>query len=298
MLREIREFVSYHKNYGRRFAEHDCKNVFEKFRKDIISFGLKTLEGKKILDLGCGQRFPFSLQCAAEGVAVTALDLDYVSPDFLPVAFYRTAKHNGLKRACKSFVRRLLFDQRYYKYLEKAAAKPLRDYEANINFVMSDPASNNYPLPEASFDLIVSNAVIEHVEDVSQVASEICRLLRKEGIFHGIIHNYYSLSGGHNLKWAFPDENPARNAPPWDHLRENRFPNRVPLNRLRPEEYQKSFSDYLDILLFEGRDINHDPGNFEGEKFLTPDIEKELHEYSIDLLLTRSFCIICKKSNL
>lgn len=54
----------------------------------------------------------------------------------------------------------------------------------------------------------------------------------------------------------------------------------------------------MDIFLFEEKDINHDPGNSEGEKFLNPDIEKELNEYSIDLLLTRSFCIICKKSNL
>lgn len=296
MLREIRELVSYHKNYGRRFAEHDCKNVFEKFRKDIISFGLKTLEGKRILDLGCGQRFPFSLQCASEGAAVTALDLDYVLPDFLLVAFYRTTKHNGLKRACKSFVRRLLFDSRYYKYLEKAAAKPLRDYEANINFVTSDPANSNYPLPAASFDLIVSNAVIEHVEDVSQFASEICRLLRKGGVFHGIIHNYYSLSGGHNLKWAFPDENPAKNVPPRDHLRENRFPSWAPLNRLRPEEYQKLFSKHLEVMLFLGRDINHDPGGSEGEKYLTPELSMELRNYSRELLLTRAWCIICKKN--
>lgn len=297
MFREIRELISYHKKYGRRFGEHDCKNVFEKFRKDIIPVGFENLKGKRILDLGCGQRFPFALQCVGAGANVTALDLDYVKPDILPLAFLRTVKYNGLKRACKSLLRRLLFDGTYYDSLESVAGKPLRDCCFRINFIVADPHAESYPLPSNSFDLIASNAVIEHVDNVFRFAAEICRLLRRGGgIFYGTIHNFYSLSGGHNLEWAFPDEQPSQKVSPWDHLRDNRFPIWAPLNKLLPEEYQNAFSEHLDILLFEGRDINHDPGGLEGKSFLTPEIAAELTAYPQELLLNRSWCIVAQKN--
>ena len=294
ILREINEIFTYHYKYGQRFGEHDCYNVFGKAIKDLESVGFDMLEGKKILDLGCGQRFPFALQCAAAGANVSALDLNYIKPDPLLFAFIRTVKYNGLKRACKSLLRKLFFDGRYYEALERAAGKPLRDYSSQISFIVADPHAESYPFPSQSFDLIASNAVVEHVQDVSRFACEIYRLLRK-GYFYGIIHNFYSLSGGHNLEWAFPDERPSEKVPPWDHLRENRFPSWAPLNHLTPEEYQKAFSEHLDILLFEGRDINHNSGGLEGEQFLTPELSIELDAYPRELLLTRSYCIICKK---
>lgn len=296
ILREIQELLYYHSKYTKRFAEHDCCNVFEKTISDLNSLGIEGLEGKKVLDLGCGQRFPFALQCASLGAGVTALDLDYVMLSPLPLAFLKTIEYNGVKRACKSLLRRCLFDGCYYDALEMVSGKPLRDYRSGIKFIMADPQAETYPLPSNTFDLIVSNAVVEHVGNVSLFASEIKRLLSGGGYFYGIIHNYYSLSGGHNLEWAFPDEQPSNKVPPWDHLRENRFPSWAPLNRLLPEEYQDAFSEHLEILYFDGRDINHDTGGFEGERFLTSEVEAELNSYSRELLLNRSWCIICLKN--
>jgi len=224
ILREMRELLVYHSRFGRRFAEHDCYNVFEKAMRDLRAVGFGKLQGKRVLDLGCGQRYPFALQCAASGAVVTALDIDYIKPDFLPLAFYRTVQHNGFKRAVKSALRRLIFDKGYYDALERAAGKPLRSFQSRITFVVADPEDAHYPLSSDSFDLIVSNAVVEHVADVPRFAGEIWRLLTAGGYFYAIIHNFYSLSGGHNLEWAFPDEHPSRKVPPWDHLRENRFP--------------------------------------------------------------------------
>ena len=49
-------------------------------------------------------------------------------------------------------------------------------------------------------------------------------------------------------------------------------------------------------MLFEERDIHHDPGMLEGERHLTPEIESELSAYPRELLLTRAWCAICRKS--
>ena len=295
MLREMQELFSYHSKSTTRFAEHDVHNVFEKAIRDLKQCGFDDISGKRILDLGCGQRYPFALQCAANDAKVTALDVNYIKPDFLPLAFYRTIKHNCVKRAAKSAFRRVLWDNDYYHALETSAAKPLRPHQSRIDFIVSDTTSASYPLPSNSFDLIASNAVLEHVADVPKFSAEVARLLDSAGYFYAIIHNFYSLSGGHNLEWAFPDEYPSSNVPPWDHLRENRFPAWTYLNRCSPEQFKEAFAKHLQVLHLEGVGINHDHGELEGERFLTAEIAAELKSYPRDLLLTRSWCMICKE---
>jgi len=294
-LRLLKELLVYHAKYSEKIGKHDYLNVFQKILRDLTSIGFKGFEGMRVLDLGCGQRFPFALLSASDGADVTALDINYVRPDNLPAFFFHVWQHNGLDRAIKSMVRRILFDKHYYSVLEESKGVSLREYRSKITFVTAETTASDYPLPSASFDLIVSNAVLEHVDDVAGFASEVARLLVEGGYFYGWIHNFYSLSGGHNLQWAYPDEQPSKEVPPWDHLRDNLFPAHVFLNQYRPEEYLDIFSDLFEVRLFEGRDINHDAGGTEGEQFFLTDIEEELAEYPKDLLLTRSWCLICRK---
>jgi SAM-dependent methyltransferase len=296
MIREARELLVYHAGSTTRFAEHDVHNVFGKAMRDLRSAGFGALAGKSVLDLGCGQRFAFALQCAAAGARVTALDTDYVRPDALPIALCRIARQNGVKRAVKSAVRRVLWDGRYYAALERSAGKPLRPFRSRIEFAVADPTGAHFPLPSGSFDLIASNAVLEHVTDVPGFAAEVARLLRPGGYFHAIIHNFYSLSGGHNLDWAFPDEHAPTDVPPWDHLRANRFPAWTTLNRLRPEQYRDAFAEHLEIVDFSGAGVDHDLGRPEGGRFLTTEVAAELASYPRDLLLTRLWRMICKKA--
>ena len=296
MLREMLELIAYHSRFTMRFAERDVRNGFEKTIRDLQRLGFGGIQQKRILDLGCGQRYPFALQCAASGARVTAMDINYVRPGKLLTAFYRTLEHNGLKRALKSAARPLVWDNRYFRALETFSGRPLRPYRSSIQFVTSDPRAGEYPLPDNSFALIASNVVLEHVKDVSVFAAEVARLLDVGGYFYAIIHNYYSLSGGHCFEWTFPDESPSSNVPPWDHLRQKCFPAWTYLNAYKPEQYIDAFSRYLSILRFEGVGVNHEPGELEGERFLTPDLVAELSGYSRDLLLTRSWCMICKKA--
>jgi SAM-dependent methyltransferase len=299
MLREFRELVTYHSRSTERFAEHDVHVAFRKAMRDLRDCGLTEIGGRRVLDLGCGQRFPFALQCAALGARVTALDANYVRPDFLPLALYRIARRNGLKRALKSTLRRLIWDGRYYRVLEANAEQPsLRSCQSSIDFVEADPSSSSYSLPSGSFDLIASNAVLEHVADVPEFAAEVSRLLDSGGYFWARIHNFYSLSGGHHMEWAYPDEEPSKTVPPWDHLREKLFPAWVYLNRLRPEQYKEAFAKHFEILRFEGVGATHEAGELEGEPILTGEIAAELESYPRELLLTRSWCLVAKKRTL
>lgn len=270
LVKEFKELFTYQYKYVKNHARHDYQNVFCKAMRDLRPFGIASLTDKRVLDLGCGQRFPFALLLAANGADVTALDIDYVQPDFLPVAAWRIFQHSGLKRAAKSITRRLLFDRKYYHTLEFCAERPFKSASSRISFVVADPNSSRYSLSSNYFDLIVSNAVVEHIKDISGFVSEIHRLLKREGIFHAIIHNFYSLSGGHNLEWAYPDENPSTKVPPWDHLRGNKFPPFVYLNRLKPDKYLTAFKKYLKILLFEPRDINMIKVAMKANSFLHP----------------------------
>jgi SAM-dependent methyltransferase len=296
MIREARELLAYHARSTARFAEHDVHNVFSKAIRDLQRVGFGELPGKRVLDLGCGQRYAFALQCAAAGADVTALDIDHVRPDALPVAFLRTARRNGIKRATKSAIRRVLWDGRYYRALEGSAGRPLRAFGSSIDFAVADPAGSHLSLPSNSFDMIASNAVLEHVKDVEGFAAEVARLLSSGGYFYTIIHNFYSLSGGHHLEWAFPDERPSANVAPWDHLRESRSPAWTYLNRRRPEQYKDAFGKHLRLLDFTGVGVDHDPGRPEGERFLTTELAAELSGYPRDLLLTRLWRMICQKA--
>lgn len=296
-LREIKTLLTYNFRYTERLAKHDHLNVFQKTLRDLKLAGFQGMSGKNVLDLGCGQRYPFALQCAADGGNVTALDINYVKPDMLALYFLRCCKYDNFKRAVKSTFRRMFFDKRYYETLEVCTGRPIFSFWPRINFMTADPKNSSYPLPSETFDLIASNATLEHVSDIPGVASEIRRLLRRGGYFYGFIHNYYSISGGHNLEWAFPDENPSIKVPPWDHLRENKYSTHVYLNQYEPEQFEKAFAKHLEIRLFEERDINHDPGGEEGERFLKGQVAKDLTKYPRRLLLTRAYCIICRKTS-
>ena len=295
IIQEFKDIYGYHQRSTRQFAIHDHNNVYKKAIEDLKAFGLESLNGKEVLDLGCGARFSFSLLAASEGAKVTALDIYNVKPNALPVFFAKTLKANGMKRAVKSVIRRLLFDKLYLKQMEVLAGMNLSSFIPKINFILADPTAANYPLPSDKYDLVASNAVLEHVGDVNKYFAEVSRVLKKGGLSYGHIHNYYSISGGHNLECAFPDTNPSPRVAPWDHLRSNQYPTHIYLNKLKPENYKAAAAASLEVLLFEGRDIAHNAGGLEGEKLFTPEVQEELSQYPAELLLTRSFCIICRK---
>lgn len=295
MFAEARALFRYNTRFLDHSVRHEVQNVFQNSMNELSRLGFDGCNGKRILDFGCGQRYQFALQCAAGGAIVTALDVDYIHPDFLPLSFMKSVYHGGIKRAVKSLVRRILFDRRYFHALEQEAQTPLLRFRDKIKFTVVKPHDSAYKLPSDSFDLIFSNAVLEHVADLKVVASEISRMLVTGGFFYAIVHNYFSVSGGHDLEWRFPDEFASEKVAPWDHLRGNRSPAKVFLNCCRPEEITDAFGYYLEIIQFDGIDKDNHVGGYEGERFLHGATAEALTDYPRELLLTRAWRLICRK---
>jgi hypothetical protein len=114
------------------------------------------------------------------------------------------------------------------------------------------------------------------------------RVMKSDGIAYIYVHNYTSLSGGHHIAWKYPDTEPSTVVPPWDHLRQNRYPE-IPswVNRLRERDYRRAFEEQFEIL-------DCFPTATEGKALLTPEIRAELADYSEEELLTKGFVVIAK----
>jgi SAM-dependent methyltransferase len=86
-----------------------------------------------------------------------------------------------------------------------------RDLE-NVRIITYD--GRDFPLPDASFDLVASHSVFEHVMDVDRVVHEVWRVLRPGGLaFISIDPMYYASWGSHG---RYPDDSGP--LPPWEHL--------------------------------------------------------------------------------
>lgn len=268
---------------NKEFALHSYNSFVNGNKRVLDEYIIKNIQGIKILEVGCGQRFTTTLLFHSMGYNIIGIDTDFIDPHFSIKGFLRVLKTNGFERFVKTFFRHILFDRVYYRTLQKEFGKLLKINDVDIR-VMN---VCHLEFPDNYFDYICSNAVFEHINDVEKATSEIARVLKSGGIVDIGIHLFPSLSGGHNLEWAYPNENPSKRVPPWDHLRKNFFPTHVYLNKLRENDYLLIFNKYFSII-----DIK---SKHEGKKFLTKEILNELTSFSKNELLKRSIRVVMKK---
>ena len=238
-----------------------------------------------ILEIGCGQRASQTILFAAEGARAIGIDREFPTYHLGLRRFCRIIKVNGLERALKSLLRHVLFDRQFFKHLARQAGKNLPSDRVNVGLM--DAAQLAFP--DDAFDFIFSSLVFEHIADVPAAVAEVNRVLRPEGTAWINIHLFPSLSGGHHKDWTDPRKWPSPKVPPWDHLRENRYPADPSLNRLRLEDYRRIFAESLEVL--------EETRLVEGEHLLTPELEAELTRkgYSQDDLLIREVAFRCRK---
>ena len=274
--------VRYSSAHNRDFArEHYA--FFERLLEALRPLG-KDPRGLRVLDVGCGKSYWLTLLLHGYGAQVTGVDTEYVRPGFAPGKYLAIGRQNGMDRALRTLAWDLLYARPYYRELARACPFALR-FSGLDTRVMPN---GRMEFPGHSFDLAVSHEVFEHIRDVDAAARDLHRLLKPDGLTYIYVHNFASLSGGHHIAWKYPDSEPSQVVPPWDHLREKRFPD-IPswLNAMREAEYREIFSRYFDIEQWI-------PSGREGAGLLTPEIRRELSEYSEEELLTKGFTIIAR----
>jgi SAM-dependent methyltransferase len=242
-LRSYREIYAHQARYAIRAAD----NAFAFWRH--TSSLLKP--GGSVLEIGCGSRAGTLILHHTAGAK--AVGIDYDAPAIRWSGLLEQLRRNGVERAAKTLARRLVFDGRYYRRLEQLYGSPLRK---DVDARWMD--ARRLSFDDASFDLVYSSAVFEHIDGVEAAAAEIARVLRPGGTAWIGVHLYPSLSGGHVLAWADP-ANPPASPPPWDHLRQRTQPTHVYLNGLRADDYLEIFARHFTVascdFVSEGEDL-------------------------------------------
>jgi len=252
--------------------------------EDIIG----PLAGKRVLEIGCGMNYPHMVMFQSLGCDVTGIDLEVVPPAEGFSGYLKYSRKHGRKKALRAFIYHYLLDRKIHSDIRRRLGRLGRKGPLDIR-VMD---AGKMQFADNTFDLIYSCATLEHVQDLSAVLSEIKRVLKPDGLAVLGFHLFASRTGGH----AFDrDERTGKRVepPPWDHLRDNLFPTRLYLNKLRESDFRKAFDDQR----FEMIQWRRAPSPPEDEKLLTPEIERELAAkgYTRDELLTTGVTAYVRK---
>lgn len=255
-------------------------NTFLEIRHTLEPY-MGKLKGKVILDVGCGRRYPYTLLLHSLENTVVGLDTSYIGhEDSLMKEYWKELTQNGTA----SFIRALLFDylgqkNKYYESLQRVCDFPM-NYRGLIFERMN---VEDMDFSDEKFDLVISILCFEHIANVPKAISEIHRVLRRGGFAFFKIHLFTSRGGGHQLGKEFG------RVPPWDHLRQNRFPAPVYLNKLRKAEWLRLISEKFEVLEVLGRiDEN-------AENLLKAEVLSELSDYHIDELVTSTISVVAQK---
>lgn len=273
-------------------AEHDYHEVFLSLCRRLRWLTSTGPDAWQIIELGTGFTYPNALLFPTIGAQIAAVDiLDVYARDGM-TALFRSRRRRGRSplRAILYALLTTLNARRYHARLAWVAGRPLPHRQARL-FTYD---GQHLPFPDGSFNVAISNAVLEHVEDLGAFAREVARVLRPGGVVDMIWHNYYSFSGNHLSA-------ELNRAHPWGHLT-GEITRSVPsLNRVTPEGVRAAFAPYLTIERIVGTDEAHrvegeDAGyTREAEALLTPDLAGRLAQYPRELLLTRGFLLQARR---
>ncbi|MEM1179406.1 MAG: class I SAM-dependent methyltransferase [Acidobacteriota bacterium] len=275
--------MRYGRSHNRKFAQEHL-DFYRRLERDIEP-RLGPLRGLRILEVGCGKMSWLTLLLHSAGARATGFDTEWVETGFKPTKYWGLWRANGLERALRTLAWDLFFARTYYRELERIAPFPLRFEGLDVRRL----SVTDMDFEPESFDLIVSHEVFEHLPDIDGALEGLERMMKPEALTYLYIHSFTSISGGHHIAWKKPDTEPSETVPPWDHLRERRFPD-IPswINGWREHQYRASFDARFDV-------VEWIPSAREGEALLTPEIRRELSGYSEDELLTKGFIAIARR---
>ena len=297
MLRKVYDTVKAYKTSAiRSSADHNYFNVFVKSKTDISRMLPISLKDATVLIIGCGYWYPEVLLFSTRVKKVIGIDvINYFYRDGFVKSFLRSCRQrrgiNGWFFALNECLRkRVGVKGGYYGRFERYLGFKVCHKE--LQLITYDGV--NIPFPDNAFDVVMSNAVLEHVMEISAAIEEMARVTNETGINYHLYHNYYSFSGNHK-PYTLNKEYP------WGHLRGliETSPNH--LNKIKIYDLEKIFSVYfndLDILPVDRNHCKRGIGvQFEWEEeALFQRYRGELeNKYPSEMLLSRGFLIVGQK---
>lgn len=255
--------------------------------RDAAREGLgEELHGLSVVDVGAGQWMSNARLFAASGARVLAVD-----PELPPSGiggYAEFARALGLQRAAKTLANDVVLGRRF----ERALAAGAGVSEARLAAAKPDRyrgGAERLPLADGSVDVVVSDNVYEHVPDVRAVTAEIARVLRPGGVACITIHPFSAFSGGHHPATIHHGDGPfSPTIPAWDHLRGERFPSGVFLNRVRIRDYRTILGSHLETVTWEE--------HVEGEAWLDDEVLRDLPGYSREELSVGKIFYVGRKA--
>jgi len=241
--------LSKHRHYTGHEIEVN-RQRYETLAGLLRQYAGRSVQGARVLDVGCGQRAALPLLFAANGAEASAIDVEMPTYRMNVRAWRSLLQTSGIHRTAKSLIRHALFDRRFFGGLAQACGVALRPFPC-IELRVCDIAQAD--LPDGWYDLVFSYDVLGHVVDVESAVRNINAALKRDGVGYVVIHLFPSLTGADCFEWVFALD-PAYHGrmpvvvPPWDHLRDNRYPGDSFMNRLRLRDYQNAFYRHTTVI--------------------------------------------------
>jgi len=254
---------------------------------DIESLSRRPTQHQHMLEIGPGQRFR-QMNFFARNNDVLGIDLDELVQGFSPAGYVRMLRANGFTRVAKTLGRKVIgMDRAFDREMDRQIGS---DAPKHFNVQRMDAGAMQFPA--ASFDVVYSYAVFEHIPDPERVMNEITRILKPGGVVHITLHLWTSDSGCHDPR-VFSGR--RDDVPLWAHLRPKHADDVKPnayLNKLR-------LNDWNDIASRVWPDARTKLQQFSAYR-LRPKIaelrsQNELADYTDDELLTTDYVVYWQK---
>lgn len=149
---------------------------------------LGTLEGARVLEMGCGDGINCLLVALAGAASVQGVDL-------APALLEDSDRGERARRLANVVLNKVGFGRTFEAAL------------AQLPVDVNEMDATALDLPAASFDLVWSRSVLEHVKPVSEALAEAVRVVRPGGLLHHRIDPFFGIRGCHkrgvvDIPWA------------------------------------------------------------------------------------------------
>lgn len=280
-------------------ASHDYRNAFVKARRWVNSVAEFDLSESRVLVIGCGYNYPDPLLWSSESKCTVGIDVreSFWRSGLVPlIAEFRKQGSDIAEAFARAMILRASY-RGYYCRLREISGTSFDEMTQDL--ISYD--GKCLPFASESFDVVISNAVLEHVSNLDSLLAQVARVTKVEGVCYHLWHNYYSLHGAH-----IPEDMALRN--PWGHLRDDADVRRwltmsgTYLNKLSPDEIVRILSRDFQAVAVHRLDRNHNVNGFdndykpEGEDLLSPELSATIPAYPRELVLTRAYAFLGRKS--